>query len=103
MSWDWSYKSPLLHLIGLRGGGSMNSSGYTLSPNTACRRPSLPSALHHAYHRAMLLAILHVLAQGASVPIPIALDWAPVLLLTILWIFVAAAVVGPLLRRFRRL
>ena len=50
----------------------------------------------------MLLAISHLLAQGYDVPIPIAMDWSPVLLLTILWIFVAAAIVGPLLRRFRR-
>ena len=42
-----------------------------------------------------------ILAQGADVPIPISLDWSPVLLLTILWIFVAAAIAGPLLRRFR--
>ena len=47
-------------------------------------------------------AISHILAQSSAVPIPVSTDWAPALLLTILWIFVAAALAGPLLRRFRR-
>ncbi len=50
----------------------------------------------------MPLSELHLLAQSTEVPIPVSTDWVPVLLLTIVWIFVAAAVAGPLLRHLRR-
>jgi hypothetical protein len=50
----------------------------------------------------MLPATLITLAQSSAVPIPVSTDWASALLLTIVWIFVAAALAGPLLRRFRR-
>jgi len=49
----------------------------------------------------MQQALSHILAQSSDVPIPVSTDWAPALLLAILWIFVAAAVAGPLLRRRR--
>lgn len=41
------------------------------------------------------------LAQTMDIPIPRSTDWVPVLLLTILWIFVGAAVAGALFRYFR--
>jgi hypothetical protein len=49
-----------------------------------------------SYHGGMLK-----LAQTMDVPIPRTTDWVPVLLLTILWIFVGAAVAGALFRYFR--
>lgn len=48
-----------------------------------------------------MLQGLHVLSQNPAVPVPVSTDWAPVLLLTIVWIFVAAAVAGPVVRHFR--
>ena len=50
-----------------------------------------------AYHRNMIF-----LAQSPiDVPAPLSTEWAPALLLTILWIFVAAAIAGILTRFFR--
>jgi hypothetical protein len=43
--------------------------------------------------------VRHMLAD--AVPVPASTDWATVLLLTIVWIFVAAAVTGSLVRYFR--
>ena len=49
------------------------------------------------YHRHMVF-----LAQSsANVPVPLSTQWAPGLLLTILWIFVVAALAGILHRFFR--
>jgi hypothetical protein len=50
----------------------------------------------------MWLMPIHSLAQGPEVPIPRSVDWVPALLLAILWLFVAAAVAGALVRHFRR-
>ena len=41
-----------------------------------------------------------LLAQISDVPVPLSTQWAPALLLTMLWIFVAAAILGPLFRFF---
>ncbi|HVT81110.1 MAG TPA: hypothetical protein VHM90_10680 [Phycisphaerae bacterium] len=41
------------------------------------------------------------IAQAPEIPIPRSTDWVPVLLLTILWIFVAAAIAGAVMRYFR--
>ena len=44
---------------------------------------------------------MFILAQNtADIPVPLSTDWAPSLLLTILWIFVAAAVAGVIFRFF---
>jgi hypothetical protein len=43
-----------------------------------------------------------MLAQASDVPIPRSTDWVPTLLLTILWIFVAAAIIGSITRHFRK-
>ena len=49
------------------------------------------------YHRGMTF-----LAQSAAdVPVPLSTGWASALLLTILWIFAAAAIAGILLRFFQ--
>ena len=39
-----------------------------------------------------------VLGQSAEVPVPVSMGWVPALLLTILWIFVVAAVMGAVKR-----
>jgi len=41
------------------------------------------------------------LSQTSDIPIPRSTDWVPTLLLTILWIFVAAALAGAVFRYFR--
>jgi hypothetical protein len=38
----------------------------------------------------------------AAAPIPVSIEWVPALLMTIVWIFVAAAVAGPVVRHLRR-
>jgi hypothetical protein len=55
-----------------------------------------------AYHRGMTFWNLQLLAQTPAVPIPVSIDWLPALLLTIVWIFVAAAIAGPIVRYLRR-
>jgi hypothetical protein len=45
--------------------------------------------------------IVQILGQTSDVPIPRSTDWVPTLLLTVLWIFVAAAVAGAIFRYFR--
>jgi hypothetical protein len=60
--------------------------------------PRIPLHGHplQPYHR-----IMFILAQNtADIPVPLSTDWAPSLLLTILWIFVAAAVAGVIFRFF---
>ena len=52
------------------------------------------------YHNIMLIPA-KILAQVTDIPIPRSTDWVPSLLLTILWIFVAAAMIGPLVRHLR--
>ena len=46
-------------------------------------------------------ALAQSLSAAPDIPVPLSADWAATLLLTIVWIFVAAAVVGPVLRFFR--
>jgi hypothetical protein len=55
-----------------------------------------------AYHRGMTFSLAQLLAQNPPVPIPVSTDWVPALLLTITWIFVAAAIAGPIVRHLRR-
>jgi hypothetical protein len=43
-----------------------------------------------------------ILAQAQEVAVPLSTQWMPTLVLTIVWIFVAAAVVGALARYFGR-
>ena len=48
--------------------------------------------------RPMDLRDWHFLGQAApDVAVPLSTEWAPALLLTILWLFVAAAIAGPVL------
>jgi hypothetical protein len=51
-----------------------------------------------AYDRFVINGFSILLAQATSedVPVPLSSDWAASLMLVILWIFVAAAVVGPM-------
>jgi hypothetical protein len=44
---------------------------------------------------------LHLQAQIPDIPIPPSADWVPTLLLTVLWIFVTAALAGAIFRHFR--
>jgi hypothetical protein len=44
--------------------------------------------------------ILHTLA-AENVPVPVAPDWVPSLVLALVWLLVAAMVVGPVVRYFR--
>ena len=41
-----------------------------------------------------------LLAEGSDLAVPLSTEWMPVLLLTIVWIFVAAAVSGAITRFF---
>ncbi len=47
------------------------------------------------------MMMLHALAQSSEIPISRSTDWVPTLLLTLLWIFVAAAIAGAIFRYFR--
>jgi hypothetical protein len=47
-------------------------------------------------------SLLRVLAaEAALVPVPVSPDWVPSLLLVLVWLLVAAMVVGPVVRYFR--
>jgi hypothetical protein len=72
---------------------------FFATPSTAgllARAPAKP------YHRGMAFWNPQLLAQAPAVPIPVSTDWVPALLLTIVWIFVAAAIGGPIVRYLRR-
>jgi hypothetical protein len=43
---------------------------------------------------------VQILAEGQQIAVPVSTEWMPTLLLTILWIFVAAAVAGAIMRFF---
>ena len=43
---------------------------------------------------------VQILADGPDIAVPVSTEWMPTLLLTIVWIFVAAAVAGAITRFF---
>ena len=49
----------------------------------------------------LLLPATALAADKPGVPVPVSPDWAPWLLLVLLWILVTAAVIGPVIRYFR--
>jgi hypothetical protein len=50
---------------------------------------------------AFAILLLPLAAEKPAVPVPVVTDWVPWLLLVLLWILVAAAVIGPVIRYFR--
>jgi hypothetical protein len=47
-----------------------------------------------------LTAFTHLLA-AEGIPVPLSPDWAPTLLVALVWLLAAAMVVGPVVRYFR--